>query len=55
MTDGVVDNKDACNRCGKIIPCPECMPVANKYYLLFGRELRRANLAQRLVEKLKGL
>ncbi len=53
MTNGVVDNKDACNKCGKTVPCPKCMPVANEYYLLFGRELRRANLAQREVEKLE--
>lgn len=45
--------KERCKTCGKTVPCPECMPVANKYYNLFNRELREANIAKREVGKLK--
>jgi len=53
MTNGVVDNKDACDKCGKTVPCPECMPVANKYYLLWTRDNTNMNFAHREIEKLK--
>lgn len=53
MTNGVLDNKDACDRCGKTVPCPECMPVANEYYHLFGREIREANIAKRKIDELE--
>ena len=51
MTNGVVDNKDACNSCGKTVPCPECMPVANEYYLLWNRDTTKMNFAYRKIEK----
>ena len=53
MTDGVLDNEDACDRCGKTVPCPECMPVANKYYLLWTRDNRNMNFAHRKIERLE--
>ena len=53
MTKGVVDNKDACDRCGKTVPCPECMPVANKYYLLWIRDNTNMNFAHRKTERLE--
>lgn len=45
--------KEDCKTCGKTVPCPECMPVANEYYHLFKRELREANLAKRKIEELE--
>lgn len=45
--------EERCKTCGKTVPCPECMPVANEYYLLWMRDNRNMNLAHRKIEKLK--
>jgi len=36
--------KEDCKKCGKTVPCPECMPEANKYYKLWMRDLKSGNL-----------
>lgn len=45
--------EDDCKTCGKTVPCPECMPVANKYYLLWMRDNINMNKGYRKIEKLE--
>jgi hypothetical protein len=49
-TNGEYTNPDACKKCGKTVPCPECMPEANEYYLLWNRDLKAGNLRARRLE-----
>lgn len=43
--------KEQCKTCSKTVPCPECMPVANKYYNLWHRDLREMNLAKQALDR----
>jgi len=45
--------EEDCKTCGKTVPCPECMPVANKYYLLWMRDNRNMNFSHRKIERLE--